>query len=44
MIPALRSAGYDGYLVGEVFKAFPDMSWDEYYAKVNGEIAEICAM
>ncbi len=43
MIPALRTAGYDGYLVGEVFKAFPDMSWEDYYAKVNGEIAEICA-
>lgn len=42
MIPALRAAGYDGYLVGEVFKAFPDMSWEDYYAKVNGEIAEIC--
>ena len=44
MIPALRAAGYNGYLVGEVFKAFPDMSWEDYYAKVNGEIAEICAM
>ena len=43
MIPALRAAGYDGYLVGEVFKAFPDMSWEDYYAKVNGEIGEICA-
>lgn len=42
MIPALRLAGYDGYLVGEVSKAFPDMSWNDYYAKVNGEIAEIC--
>jgi len=42
MIPALRAAGYDGYLVGEVSKAFPEMSWDDYYAKVNGEVAEIC--
>lgn len=42
IIPALRSVGYNGYLVGEVFKAFPDMSWDDYYAKVNGEIGTIC--
>ncbi len=44
MIPALREAGYDGYLVGEVFKAEADMSWDDYYKKVCGEIDTICKM
>ncbi len=44
MIPALREAGYDGYLVGEVFKADADMSWADYYKKVNSEIDTICQM
>ncbi len=44
MIPALREAGYDGYLVGEVFKSDAGMSWDEYYKKVNDEIGTICGM
>ncbi len=42
IIPALRAAGYDGYLVGEVFKADANMSYADYYKKVAGEIAEIC--
>ena len=42
IIPALRTAGYDGYLVGEVFKADANMSYADYYKKVAGEIAEIC--
>ncbi len=42
IIPALRKAGYDGYLVGEVFRDSPDIAWDEYYAKVSREIGEIC--
>jgi len=41
IIPALRAAGYDGYLVGEVFKGDPEMSFADYYQKVSGEIAEI---
>ncbi len=44
MIPALREAGYDGYLVGEVFKSDADMSWADYYKKVNSEIDTICKM
>ena len=43
IIPALRKAGYDGYLVGEVFKADANMAWEDYYKKVCGEIATICA-
>jgi len=43
IIPALRAAGYDGYLVGEVFKADANMSYADYYKKVAGEIAEICS-
>lgn len=42
IIPALRSAGFDGYLTGEVFKADAGMTFPEYYKKVAGEIAEIC--
>ena len=42
VIPALRNAGYDGYLVGEVFKADAAMSYADYYKKVAGEIGEIC--
>jgi len=41
IIPALRAAGYDGYLVGEVFKADAEMSYADYYKKVAGEIGEI---
>ena len=41
IIPALRAAGYDGYLVGEVFKADPDLSYPDYYKKVADEIGEI---
>jgi len=41
IIPALRKAGYDGYLVGEVFKLEADMSFADYYKKVAGEIKEI---
>jgi len=42
IIPALRDAGYDGYLVGEVSKADAGMSYADYYKKVAGEIGEIC--
>lgn len=41
IIPALRAAGFDGYLTGEVFKGDDSMSYEEYYAKVSGEIGEI---
>lgn len=42
IIPALRNAGYDGYLVGEVFRSDPDMEWEDYYKKVSGEIETVC--
>ena len=42
IIAQLKKAGFDGYLTGEVFKADADMSWEDYYKKVAGEIAEIC--
>ncbi len=41
IIPALRKAGFDGYLTGEVFKADDSMTFEEYYKKVAGEIATI---
>ena len=37
----LKKGGFDGYLTGEVGKADPAMSWDDYYKKVAGEIGEI---
>ncbi len=43
IIPALRAAGYDGYLVGEVFKSDAEMTYEAYYEKVAGEIGAICA-
>ncbi len=41
IVPALRAAGYDGYLVGEVFKADPALSFSDYYKQVAGELGEI---
>lgn len=41
IIPMLRGIGYDGYLVGEVFKSEPEMSYEDYYKIVAGEIGEI---
>lgn len=41
IIPALRKAGFDGYLTGEVFKSDPDMSYADYYKKVASEIGEV---
>ncbi len=41
IIPALRKAGFDGYLTGEVGKADPNMTYADYYKKVAGEIATI---
>ena len=42
IIPALRRAGYDGCLVGEVFRTDASMPYETYYKKVAGEIGEIC--
>ena len=41
IVPALKKGGFDGYLTGEVGKSNPAMSWDDYYAKVAGEIGTI---
>ena len=41
IVPALKKGGFDGYLTGEVGKADPALSWDDYYKKVAGEIAGI---
>ncbi|MBQ4353495.1 MAG: sugar phosphate isomerase/epimerase [Clostridia bacterium] len=40
IIPALRKAGFDGYLTGEVGNSL-GIPMDEYYAKVAGEIGTI---
>ena len=41
VVPALREAGFDGYLTGEVFKSDPDQSWQDYYAFVARGIEEV---
>ena len=41
IIPALQAAGFDGYLTAEVGKSDPDMSFEDYYKKVAGEVAAI---
>lgn len=41
IVTMLRGIGYDGYLVGEVFKSEPEMSYEAYYKKVADEIGEI---
>ena len=41
VIPALKAAGFDGYLTGEVFKEDPDMSWTDYYKFVTEGIGQV---
>jgi len=41
IIPALRTAGYDGYLVGEVSKFDDSQSYMDYYKQVSDEIGSI---
>ena len=41
VIPALRAAGFDGYLTGEVFKEDPEQSYQDYYAFVARGIEEV---
>ncbi|MBO6158731.1 MAG: sugar phosphate isomerase/epimerase [Firmicutes bacterium] len=41
VIPALRKAGFDGYLTGEVFREGEDMTWQEYYAFVADGIGQV---
>ncbi len=42
IMAALRAAGFDGYLTGEVFKAEDDgLTFDDYYRKVAGNIDTI---
>ena len=41
VIPALQTAGYDGYLVAEVFKEDPSVSYTSYYKSVADAIGEM---
>ncbi len=41
VIPALKAAGFDGWLTGEVGKSDPSMPWDVYYKKVADEIGKV---
>lgn len=43
VIPALKKAGFDGYLTAEVFKDDEAMSYTDYYKKVADAIGEIIA-
>ena len=41
VMAALRAAGFDGYLTGEVFKGDDGMTFDDYYRKVVNNIGTI---
>jgi len=41
VIPALRGAGFDGYLTAEVFKDDPEQNYVDYYKEVAGAIDTI---
>lgn len=41
VIPALRKAGFDGYLTAEVFKNDPDMAYEDFYRDVSAAIGRI---
>jgi hexulose-6-phosphate isomerase len=43
IIPALKKAGWDGYLTAEVFKADDNMSFEDYYKEVAEDTAKIIA-
>lgn len=42
VVPALRKAGFDGYLTAEVGKSDPAQSWEAYYAEVADAVGRIC--
>ena len=44
IMPALRKAGFDGYLTAEVFKADDNLSFEAYYKEVADAAAQIIAM
>ena len=41
VIPALKSAGFDGYLTAEVGKNSPEQSYPEFYRMVAAQLEEI---
>jgi hexulose-6-phosphate isomerase len=44
LIPALKKAGWDGYLTAEVWKADENKSFEEYYKEVADDAAKIIAL
>lgn len=44
VVPALRKAGFDGYLTAEVGKSDPGQSWEDFYKEVAEAVGKICAM
>lgn len=44
VIPALKAAGFDGYLTAEVGKNIPDQTQTEFYAMVANQLEEIMKM
>lgn len=44
VMPALKAAGFDGYLTAEVFKADDSMSYTDYYKKVSDGIDKVLGM
>ncbi len=41
VVPALRNAGFDGYLTAEVGKSDPDQSYEAFYAMVAEQLSQI---
>lgn len=41
VVPALKTAGFDGYLTAEVGKDNPDQSYPEFYQMVSNQLQEI---
>jgi sugar phosphate isomerase/epimerase len=43
IVPALKKAGFDGYLTAEVWKSDANMSFEDYYREVAEAAAKIIA-
>jgi len=44
VVPALRKAGFDGYLTAEVGKTKRDQSWEDFYKEFADAVGTICSM
>lgn len=44
VVPALRAAGFDGYLTAEVGKSSAEQSWEDFYKEVADAVGQICSL